>query len=179
VNLARLAQEPDGALVHVRGHVRAVQTLPGLMAPLPAVYRRLAFSAYGKGFFHEAAVDFMLVNPNGEAIAVHVDGARLLAPVPPLRALVGDEIDRVDRLPFAPLVGLKQTRAKDLRGGEMLLQDGAAVEVIGYKSRIVDPTVSARLERETPMRAVLRSGRQLPLLIAPVATPGPVSAPRR
>jgi hypothetical protein len=173
VNLARLEQERDGALVHVRGRVRAVQTLPGLIDPRPAVYRRLAFSVYGKGFFHEAAVDFMLVAPNGEEIAMYVEGARLIVPHPPLRELVGDEIERVDRLPFAPLIGLKRYRAKKLQGGEMLLQDGDAVEVVGYKRRIVDPTVTERLERETPMRTTLRSGRQLPLIITPVYEPAP------
>ncbi len=51
---------------------------------------------------------------------------------------------------------------------EILLRDGDLVEVVGYKSRTVDPRVQSRLERDTPMRATLRTGRELPLLISPI-----------
>jgi hypothetical protein len=44
--------------------------------------------------------------------------------------------------------------------------------VVGYKARVVDQTVASRLARDTPMRASLRSGRLLPLLISRVAPPG-------
>jgi hypothetical protein len=49
----------------------------------------------------------------------------------------------------------------------VLLRNGDEVEVVGYKARRVDPTV-ATLSRQTPMRASLRSGKQLPLLILPI-----------
>ena len=54
-----------------------------------------------------------------------------------------------------------------MRIGEFVLRDGDAIEIVGYKSRTVDPTVATRLERDTPFRATLKGGRNLPLLIAP------------
>jgi hypothetical protein len=50
---------------------------------------------------------------------------------------------------------------------ETVLTDGQVVEIVGYKSRTVDPTIVERLERETPLRATLRGGKELPLLISP------------
>ncbi|HEX6838267.1 MAG TPA: dihydroxy-acid dehydratase, partial [Polyangia bacterium] len=53
-------------------------------------------------------------------------------------------------------------------GGPLaILRDGDVVEIVGYKSRTVDPTVATRLERDTPFRATLKGGRNLPLIIAP------------
>ena len=54
-----------------------------------------------------------------------------------------------------------------IRVADFALRDGDAVEIVGYKSRTVDPTVATRLERDTPFRATLKGGRGLPLLIAP------------
>jgi hypothetical protein len=58
-------------------------------------------------------------------------------------------------------------RAQPLRAGEVVLREGELVEVVGYKTRVVDETISDRLERDTPLRATLRGGKELPLLISP------------
>jgi hypothetical protein len=49
-----------------------------------------------------------------------------------------------------------------------LVCPGDEVEIVGYKTRTIDPTLAGRLPREAPLRATLRSGRELPLLVAPV-----------
>jgi hypothetical protein len=54
---------------------------------------------------------------------------------------------------------------------ETLLRDGDSVEIVGYKSRVVDPRFASRLAREEPYRATLRGGQALPLLISPLRSP--------
>ena len=54
-----------------------------------------------------------------------------------------------------------------MRVAEIVLRDGDDVEILGYKSRTIDPTVATRLERDTPFRATLKGGKSFPLLIAP------------
>jgi hypothetical protein len=61
----------------------------------------------------------------------------------------------------------KNKKLGKVRVGEIVIRDGDTIEIVGYKSRTIDPTVATRLERETPFRATLRGGRNLPLLIAP------------
>ena len=53
---------------------------------------------------------------------------------------------------------------------EFTLRDGDSVEILGYKSRTIDPTVATRLERDTPFRATLRGGR---MPAAPSIAPRP------
>ncbi|HEX2570309.1 MAG TPA: hypothetical protein VH877_12190 [Polyangia bacterium] len=179
VRLDALAQEPDGELVHVRGRVRAYEALPGFLHGTPAVYRRMIFVLGGTKVVHEAAVDFGLVDEAGELITVAVAGSRLLLPGG------GGDADRAEypdlprflELPLPPSLGRVAERARlgiergaaapPVSACEFLVRDGEEVEVVGYKTRVVDPTVAMRLERETPMRAALRSGRELPLLITP------------
>jgi hypothetical protein len=169
VNLAQLHREADGELVHVRGKVSAQSTLPGFLHGTPAVYRRMSFVFAGTRLVHHAAVDFDLVDEAGELVTVQVAGARLLAP----------EVEHADYpasrfhdQPLPPtLERLLSGRREALRGaisaGELLLRHGDAVEIVGYKSRTVDPRVAMRLARDIPMRATLRAGRELPLLITP------------
>ncbi len=177
IDLARLAREQDGELVHVRGTVRAKQQVEPLLGGDGGVYRRAVLVIAGTRLVHEAAIDFSLVDATGEPVTVLADGARLLADEPKRRALVSDEVRRVAALPLpaAPAARVQQWLEREARGkrtggvegGEVLLRDGDAVQVVGYKTRVVDPTVASRLERDTPMRATLRSGAELPLLIAP------------
>lgn len=174
-DLRRLPAEPDGELLHVRGRVRATQALSGFLHGASGVYRRVAFRLDGVEWVHEAAVDFALVDAAGEAVSVQVAGARLLAqererfeyPVarfttPPLPAT----LERI----VAPRRERLRWRTRPVEATELLLRDGDEVEIVGYKTRIVDPTVQMRLERDIPMRAALRSGRALPLLISPLRT---------
>jgi len=53
-----------------------------------------------------------------------------------------------------------------------MLRPGDVVEAVGYKSRKVDPTVLDRLARETPMRATLRAGKELPVILSVVERVG-------
>lgn len=176
VDLRGLAREEDGELLHVRGKVRARQTLAALLDGRPAVYRRLTVFGAGQRVVHEAAVDFSIVDESGEAAIVLTDGARLLAPEPRRVRLDADAVARLAALPLPPGPGqyvahwldrhAAGKRVAKIEAGEVLLTDGAAVEIVGYKTRLVDQTVQSRLERDLPTRATLRSGRDLPLLLS-------------
>jgi hypothetical protein len=180
VDLSRLQREEDGELLHVRGKVRAHQAILGLTSEAPGVYRRVVFSiggSLGARVVHEAAVDFSIVDASGERVTVQVEDARLLAPEPRRIRLDEATVRKLAELPLPDKLGrvfgawllraAAGKRVQPVLGSEVLLQDGDEVELVGYKTRVVDPTVGERLERETPMRATLRSGRDLPLLIAP------------
>jgi hypothetical protein len=183
VDLSRLPAEPDGELIHVEGRIRARDSLPSLTSAQPVVWRRVAFTLGETRLVHEAAVDFLIVpsvdERGSEPALIEVGQARLLAhdargawygaddPLThALEALpLPDEVSRV-------MQRRAQQRARNrklprIRAAELCLRDGDAIEVLGYKSRVVDPTVATRLPRDTPFRATLRSGKTLPLLIAP------------
>jgi hypothetical protein len=126
-----------------------------------------------------------LLGPSGraardsEAVIIEVGQARLLAADGKARWYAADSSQAtfLEQLPLPPeLQRTMQRRAQQrarnrklprMRAAELCLRDGDAVEILGYKSRVVDPTVATRLERETPFRATLRGGKLLPLLIAP------------
>jgi hypothetical protein len=168
VDLARLSHQADGELVHVRGRVSARTTLPGFLHGTPAVYRRMTFRLAGARLVHHAAVDFDLIDDTQQPVTIEVAGARLLAP-----ELESAEYPaaRFHSQPLTPsLARVMATRmpSSPVDASEILLRDGDLVEVVGYKSRTVDPRVQSRLERDTPMRATLRTGRDLPLLISPL-----------
>jgi hypothetical protein len=180
VDLSRLAREEDGELIHARGTIKAKETLEGITSGAPGVFRRLVVNIGGTRVVHEAAVDFAIVDASGEKVVVQVEDARLLAPDPKRVRL---EAPTVTKLQALPLPGnlpravaqwldrvAHDKRVQPIVGSEVLLQDGDAVELVGYKTRVVDPTVGERLDRETPLRATLRSGRDLPLLVAPQST---------
>lgn len=179
VRLDALAREPDGELIHVRGRVRAYGVLPGFLHGAPAVYRRMIFVLGGTKVVHEAGVDFGLVDEAGELVTVSVARSRLLLPGGGADADRADypDLPRFLELPLPPALerfaerarlGLERgAKAGPVSASEFLVRDGDEVEIVGYKTRVIDPTVAMRLERETPMRAALRSGRELPLLITP------------
>ena len=176
VDLGRLASREDGEIIHTRGRVRAETTIPALLSDEPCVYRRVTFTINETRLVHEAAVNFTLVDTAGEFIRVEVEGGRLvgrdrkafpideqcverLAALSLPAGVVGHLFDRRKRLG-------KGKRTPPLKAAEWLLRDGDEVELVGLKARIVDPTVHSRMERDTPMRATLRSSSELPLLIA-------------
>ena len=170
VDLRRLPSEPDGELVHVTGKVRA-------LGESREVYRRqlVTFDPQSR-FVHESAEDFWLVG-DGEPVRVETADARLLADGKPQR--YDGNLERARDLEaraaslLPRVVGYRNRRrqkGKSLRKitvAEFVLRDGDDVEILGYKSRTIDPTVATRLERDTPFRATLKGGRNLPLLIAP------------
>ena len=173
VDLARLSNEEDGELVHVRGRVRADKTIPGVLSADTGVYRRTRVAFGDVHIVDEEAVDFQLIDAEGHAIAIEVEGARLLAHDPKLvpvqrneriRSLAQTEAAR------RALVDQRKRRYTEvpIKAAETLLHPGDEVEVVGYKSRKVDPTVQDRLFRETPMRATLRAGKDLPVILSRV-----------
>ena len=182
VDLRSFAREADGEILHVRGRVRARETLPSLLGGEPVVYRRATVALGGATVVHEAAVDFALVDASGEMVTVHVAAARLLVAEPKrLRLVERAIVERVAALPLPARAARavetwltreahpkKRKRLAPITASEVLLRDGDPVELVGYKSRTVDQTVATRLERDTPMRATLRGGRDLPLLIVPL-----------
>jgi hypothetical protein len=156
VDLAKLRNQADGELVHVIGRVRAGETRRALVSERPCVMQRVDFTVERERWVHETASDFWLVDQNGETVRVEVEGARLIAPEQQLAPLDSER--------FLRLLG----RHDDARamGTEFVIQDGDDVEVVGYKTQAVDPTVAA-LPREIPLKATLRGGRLLPLLVSP------------
>ncbi len=165
VDVGRLKHQADGDLVHVRGKIRARERLTGILSQVPTVYRRLVFLTERQRWVDEAAIDFQVIDHEGEAIDILVENARLIAPEPLLGKISGEERDRLSH--FVQALGLGWAD-RSARAVEILLCEGDEVEVVGYKTRTLDPTLADRAFRETPMRATLRSGTELPLLIAPV-----------
>ncbi|RMH39629.1 MAG: hypothetical protein D6689_15980 [Deltaproteobacteria bacterium] len=174
VDLARLDDERDGAVVRVRGTVDATDTLPGLVADEPTVYRRVQLSLGSVQLVHEAAVDFAITDDAGRRVRVFTAGSRLLCAMPRQYLLSGPVRDRVlDEVRRSYIDALLRSRGVfhfDTMGDEYRLRPGDVVDVIGYKTRVVDPR-GDRLARDNPFAAALRSGRRLPLLIVPAAAP--------
>jgi hypothetical protein len=174
---ARIADEPlplgelrdraDGARVHVRGWVQSAAVLEGVLSGTRGVFRRLIFERRGQ-WVHQAAVDFDIVDEKGERIHVETAGGRLLAPTweampyppaiwtgPRISPSLAEAVRKleVDRCAAVPAV-------------EFVLRDGDLVDVVGAKSRVVDPSGDPSLYREPPMRAAVRSASSCPLVVA-------------
>lgn len=167
-DLARLTHHTDGDLIHVRGRIHATSTLPSFLHATPSVYRRMTFTISGTRLVHHAAVNFDLLDDTNHPIAIEVAGARLLAPTTD-PADYPASVFQSQPLPPSLTRALEgQALSRPIPASEILLRSGEQVEIVGYKSRTVDPRVQSRLERDTPMRATLRAGRDLPLLISPI-----------
>jgi hypothetical protein len=174
LDLRRLSREADGELVHVRGRIKASKTIASVLDDSPVVYRRVVFGIGADRWVHEAGEDFHLVDDTGEMALIDVSGARLIAPDGKRRKVDGELSRQVTELTLEPgsrnrtdpALRVSRKDRSAITCGEVLLRDGDQVQIVGYKSRTVDPTVASRLERDTPMRATLRSGKELPLLIS-------------
>jgi hypothetical protein len=163
----------DGELVYLVGRVKARQTIPALLDERPVVYRQVGIAGSGvRAIFatlvHEAGVDFAVVGGDGEQVLVQSASATLVPPaaLPVLKLNDGPAFNRLRALPLPPESRLR--RSSTLFAAERVLQDGDLVELLGYKSRVVDVDAGDRLERETPLRASVRGGPRVPLLIVPV-----------
>lgn len=172
VSLARVHDEAEGEVVHVRGRVRAEPdgVLHGVLHGVPGVYRRLAFRAGGTRWIHEAAVAFDVVDAHGEWIRVEPRGARLLAPVAelvdyPASVFTGPRITPSLAAVMTGRLGDFQT----IPASELVVRDGDEIELVGHKSQTADATGHGGSFREPPQRALLRSGDTLPLLVTPAA----------
>ncbi len=190
VETSRLPQQADGDLMHVVGRVRLMSAhngrnhLEGLIDASPAVWRRVVFGFSGRTerVVYEAGVDFQLVGDGGEPIVIETGESRLLAPDRKGKSLpdVHPAVARLESLPLPKFMEQTLAQRQKRRGKgkkvpalvvqERLLREGDLVEVLGYKSRVIDPTMADRMERDTPFRATLRGGPGLPLLIAPRET---------
>jgi hypothetical protein len=165
--------------VRVRGRIRAQRTIPALLGDRRAVFRRLAFQIYSVHAVHEAAVDFLIDDGSGEPVLVLVDGARWLDDgghpddFAPLPIEMRDTLAALDPTPAVQDclndwkidAARKGAGIRVARGLERTLSDGDTVEVIGYRSHVVDQTAAMRLARDTPFRAALQGSGELPLLI--------------
>ncbi len=176
LDLVRVGTLDEGQLAHVAGHVAAPrETLSSFLHDIPGVYRRMVFQWERRRFVHESAIDFDVVDAAGTRIKVEVDDARLL--IPPTKELAsypGSLFERPD-LPRSldALIGRRRpslATSGTVEAAEFVLQVGAPVQIIGYKTDAVDPAIGTRTGRSPPMRPALRSGR-VPLLITPTAPP--------
>jgi hypothetical protein len=177
VDLHELPEEPDGELVHVAGRVQVLKSLRPLTEDrddLRVAFRRVEYRAGRFRLVHEAAEDFWLVADAGEPVLVEVAGARLIAGPEPWYGYPtdGSVVRALEELP-PPLgvdpgePGCAISNERSIRAAETLVVDGDHIELVGYKARTIDPTVGMRLARDLPVRTTMRSGRLLPLLIAP------------
>ena len=166
VPLAALESTTDGELVCVRGRIDATAPLAGLLHEAAGVYRRVHLHARPHWIF-EAAVDFELVDERGGRITVQAGGARwLTAPREPFVY----PVERFAALPEHAVLRERVMAAGSPRvlASERLLEVGAEVQIVGYK------TVSAHVDgavtdlRLPPQRTTLRSGAALPLVITRV-----------
>jgi len=159
--LADVDARPEGDLVVVRGTIEAEATLRGLLVDAPGVYRRLTVSAHGT-WIHEAAVDFTLVDDQGDRIMIQAAGARWLVPpreriTYPAARLGGDHVPHRLRM-------LAATRT-EIEASERVLEVGTAVQIVGYKTTSADISGDVVGYRLPPQRATLCSGPELPLVI--------------
>jgi len=179
VDLARLAAESEGLLVHMSGRVSASETLPSFLHDRPAVYRRMTFRLGHRHFIHEAAVDFDIVDAAGSRLRVHVDDARLFAPPAKELADYPATLFTDRRLPPSLLPVFSTAAAQGARdagvvpSAELVLRADAPVDIIGYKTEAIDPVAGTRIGRGPPLRVALRSGR-IPLIIS---SPTPFEPP--
>lgn len=165
--LSDLRDRADGMRVHVRGRVQAAAVLEGVLSGTRGVFRCLIFERRGR-WVHQAAVDFDLIDEQGERIHVETAGGRLLAPT-------------WEAMPYPPAVWtgsrispsladvvrtLQLDRCAEVPAAEFVLREGALVDVVGAKSRVVDPSGDPSVYREPPMRAAIRSSSSCPLVVA-------------
>jgi hypothetical protein len=106
---------------------------------------------------------------------VQVHDARIVTPELPWEELLpAQHYELVETIP-ADLGAVTRAKERFLTeprgqrlGSEFLVRPGDLVDVVGEKSRVPDFSQSERMHREMPTRAILRSGRALPLVVSPV-----------
>ena len=164
LQLAELDAREEGELVVVRGTIEADDVLHGTLIETEGVYRRMIFKARGT-WVHEAACDFTLVDDKGARIRVEAAGARWMTPprelveYPSMRFTASEVSSKVRQL----------AAGKDMiEAIERVLDVGAQVQVVGYKTTSADASGVATDYRAAPQRATLRSGDALPLVISRV-----------
>lgn len=124
----------DGQLVRLRGRVRL---RAGTTTDDGVVFARTVL----KQTVHERAIDFALIDDDGNEVWIDTSDAHLLHP-----------------------------SGEQARLGNHVVRVGDLIEVLGWKDRAVDQSVADRMTRETPTRITLRSQKSLPVLIMPIAS---------
>lgn len=157
VALAELSRCEEGERVRVLARVRADALVHGALHATPGVFRRLVFTVGAAAWVHERGVDFQLVDGDARAL-VCVGGGRLVAPQ-------GELIEYPARCFDGLAVDLGGRRSLPAR--ELVVKDGAFVEVVGHKTTIADPSAGSANYRELPRMPALRSLRAQPLMILP------------
>ena len=156
VALAAVQRCDEGERVRVVARVQADAQIHGALHGTPGVFRRLCFTIDGAAWVHERGVDFRLVDAGGQVL-VCVGGGRLVAP--------HDELIEYPAHCFDGLtVDLGGRRSLPAR--ELVIKDGAFVEVVGHKATIADPGGGSANYRELAQVVALRSSREQPLLIS-------------
>lgn len=154
--LADVQRCAEGERVRVVARVQADAQIHGALHGTPGVFRRLSFTIDGAAWVHERGVDFRLVDASGQLLVL-VGGGRLVAP--------HDELIEYPAHCFDGLaVDLGGRRSLPAR--ELVIKDGAFVEVVGHKATIADPGGGSASYRELAQVVALRSSRELPLLIS-------------
>jgi len=157
VALADVQRCGEGERVRVVARVQADALVHGALHGTPGVFRRLSFTLGGAAWVHERGVDFRLVDEGGQVL-VCVGGGRLVAPPEELIEYPAHCFDGL-------AVDLGGRRSLPAR--ELVIKEGAYVEVVGHRTTIADPGGGSANYRELAQLAALRSSREHPLLISP------------
>lgn len=194
IELASLDETREGELIVVEGVIEAENTLRGVITDAQGVYRRMIFDPKHSKYVHEAAVDFALIDREGNRILVEAAGARWMTPMRELVRYPRARFDQPDTpaavkalLHAAPHVdptpqsldvsavtlgnprrGTRPDTAGTVDAIEDVLAPGTRVQVVGYKTASADITGHVVDYRLPPQRATLRSGPTLPLVITAV-----------
>lgn len=153
-----LDREPDGRAVSVVGWVQGRHQLATPVGGEPCVGIALGCVQTYPGVV-ESVHDFDLVDDDGRVMPIRVAGGRLL----------GEPNARV----FANAEGRLLVASLDLPAGAvstseaLVLRDGDALMVIGFKTTLVDPSEVGI--RQAPVRTALGSAESRPLLLYPIA----------
>ncbi|MCC6997330.1 MAG: hypothetical protein IT370_22135 [Deltaproteobacteria bacterium] len=177
------ARIPEGQPIAVRGTVRARGLLAADLHGPGTVHHRvdldlelgqapgapvLAVRKYDH-LIYEAACDFDLADERGDVLRVEVARAALVAAPAKRDDHAWAPLERLRRLDGPPeaLEHLRTLALRKSAAGHTRLRDGDRVTVYGWKSAFVDPSITERLERETPLRTVVRGAPAERLLIFP------------
>lgn len=156
---AAAAGSPDGRRTVVRGRVTALRTLPALDGR-PAVFVRVRATRSGRRAELLRAEDFLIDDGTGAPIRVQVQHALYLdRPVRLFGSWISPPLEVFPLLPpgMVPV---------DLE--EAALHPGDEVEIVGRSEMVVDPSMSDRLARATPLVCVLSGTSDEPLLVRSV-----------
>jgi hypothetical protein len=113
-------------------------------------------------WIHESAVSFALVDESGERVFVEAGGARWLVPA---RERVSYPAERFSREHVPPRVRELVAGRDFVEAYEQVLEVGERVQLVGYKTSTPDAQGTPGDYRSPPVRATLRSGPKLPLII--------------